>query len=119
MKYLRRISIRGDLGLQLLTLYLLFVGPVVLAALTFDRIASQRLETDVKASDLALARAKYAYDLEAEEVLAKANSAGSVKVFATKLIDAKANSGGSIRYRGNPAKEYTSSNSGGSVRKSG
>ena len=60
-----------------------------------------------------------AYDLEAEEVLAKANSAGSVKVYATKLIDAKANSGGSIRYRGNPTKEYTSSNSGGSVRKSG
>lgn len=57
MKYIRRISIRGDLGLQLLALYLLFVGPVVLAALTFDRIASQRLETDIKASDLALARA--------------------------------------------------------------
>ncbi|HEX7975501.1 MAG TPA: cache domain-containing protein, partial [Anaerolineales bacterium] len=48
---------RRDLGLQLLALYLMFVGPVVLALLGFDRIASQRLDADVKASDLALARA--------------------------------------------------------------
>jgi len=52
-----KFSIRRDLGLQLLALYLLFVGPVVLASLVFDRIASQRLESDVKAADLALARA--------------------------------------------------------------
>lgn len=52
-----RISIRHDLGLQLLTLYLLFVGPVVLASLIFDRLASLRLEADIKAADLALARA--------------------------------------------------------------
>ena len=53
----KRISIRHDLGLQLLALYLLFVGPVVLAALAFDSLASQRLEADIKAGDLALARA--------------------------------------------------------------
>ncbi|HEX6302901.1 MAG TPA: cache domain-containing protein, partial [Anaerolineales bacterium] len=57
MNYIRRISIRRDLGLQLLALYLLFVGPVVLTALTFDRLASQRLVMDIKAGDLALARA--------------------------------------------------------------
>ena len=57
MNYIRRISIRRDLGLQLLALYLLFVGPVVLTALTFDRLASQRLMMDIKAGDLALARA--------------------------------------------------------------
>jgi PAS domain S-box-containing protein len=57
MHYIKRISIRRDLGLQLLALYLLFVGPVVLTALTFDRIASQRLVMDIKAGDLALARA--------------------------------------------------------------
>jgi len=50
-------SIRRDLGLQLLALYLLFVGPVVLASLIFDQPISQRLENEVKASDLALARA--------------------------------------------------------------
>ena len=52
-----KFSIRKDLGLQLLALYLLFVGPVVLASLAFDRLASQRLESDVKSTDLALARA--------------------------------------------------------------
>ena len=52
-----RFSPRADLGLRLLALYILFVGPVVLASLAFDRYTSQRLEADVKASDLALARA--------------------------------------------------------------
>lgn len=52
-----KLSLRHDLGLQLLALYLLFVGPVVLASLLFDHLAAQRLETDVKAADLALARA--------------------------------------------------------------
>lgn len=51
------ISLRGDLGLQLLALYLLFVGPVVAATLIFDRVVSRRLESDVRAADLALARA--------------------------------------------------------------
>ena len=50
-------SVRRDLGLQLLALYLLFVGPVVLASLTFDRLAAQRLEADIKTADLAVARA--------------------------------------------------------------
>lgn len=52
-----KISIQRDLGLQLLALYLLFVGPVVIASLIFDRMASERIESDVKAADLALARA--------------------------------------------------------------
>jgi len=50
-------SFRRDLGLQLLALYLLFVGPVVLASLVFDRLAAQRLEADIKTADLAVARA--------------------------------------------------------------
>lgn len=52
-----KLSPRADLGFKLLALYILFVGPVVLASLAFDRITSQRLEADVKSSDLALARA--------------------------------------------------------------
>jgi signal transduction histidine kinase len=52
-----RWSIRRDLGLQLLALYLLFLVPIFLGFLVFDQIVSQRLEGAVKASDLALARA--------------------------------------------------------------
>jgi signal transduction histidine kinase/HAMP domain-containing protein len=50
-------AIRRDLALQLLGLYLFFVGPVVVGSLYFDYYTSQRLQADVKASDLALARA--------------------------------------------------------------
>jgi|Deesub1362A_J573_1020465.scaffolds.fasta_scaffold01908_3 PAS domain S-box-containing protein len=49
--------LRNDLGLQLLGFYLLLVVPIVIAALFFDRLAGERLERDVRAADLALARA--------------------------------------------------------------
>jgi signal transduction histidine kinase len=48
---------RQDLTFQLLMLYVVFVGLVIGAMLIFSRVAAQRLETDVKAADLALARA--------------------------------------------------------------
>lgn len=59
-----------------------------------------------------------AYRLECESVRARANSAGSAKVTATKSLDAKASSGGDVRYRGNPMNTNTDSSSGGSVKKS-
>jgi len=59
-----------------------------------------------------------AYDLDAEKVYVRASSAGSVRVSASKEINAKASSGASIRYKGNPSKSQTDSSSGGSVRKS-
>ena len=59
-----------------------------------------------------------AYRLDCSIVRAHANSGGSIKVSATKELDAHANSAGSIRYRGSPAKTNTDSNSGGSVKKS-
>ena len=59
-----------------------------------------------------------AFDLESENVKVRASSAGGAKVVATKEIDARASSGGSIRYRGNPERSQTDSSSGGSVRKS-
>ena len=59
-----------------------------------------------------------AYDLEAENVEAEAESAGSLKITVTKSLRARAESGGSVRYRGNPDKNNTSSSSGGSVKKS-
>jgi hypothetical protein len=59
-----------------------------------------------------------AYDLEAENVVAGASSAGSIRINVTDALTAKASSGGSIRYRGNPNKSITDSSSGGSVKKS-
>jgi PAS domain S-box-containing protein len=53
----RWFAFRRDLGLQLLALYLLFVGPVIVAALIFDYLAGARLQHDVQNADLALARA--------------------------------------------------------------
>jgi hypothetical protein len=59
-----------------------------------------------------------AYNLECEKVEATASSAGSAKINVTKTLDARASSGGSIRYRGNPSSTNTDSSSGGSVKKS-
>jgi Putative auto-transporter adhesin, head GIN domain len=60
-----------------------------------------------------------AFDLACEEMKVTANSAGSAKVNVEKALEAQANSGGSIRYKGNPEKSITDSSSGGSVKKSG
>ncbi|MBN1668015.1 MAG: GAF domain-containing protein [Anaerolineales bacterium] len=51
-----RHRLKNDLGLRLFLFYLLFIGPVVLVALFFGRSLNLRLETEVKAADLALAR---------------------------------------------------------------
>lgn len=59
-----------------------------------------------------------AYDLDADRVEAEASSAASMKVSVQSNLNANASSGGSIRYRGNPAKSVTNSSSGGSVKKS-
>ncbi|MCO6451683.1 MAG: GAF domain-containing protein [Caldilineales bacterium] len=50
-------SLRNDLGLQVLALYLLFIGPVLLGALIFDNLTRANLQEDAQAADLALARA--------------------------------------------------------------
>lgn len=49
--------LRRDLGLQLLALYVLFIGPVLVGALLFDRIIQRNLEEEVRAADLSLAQA--------------------------------------------------------------
>jgi hypothetical protein len=59
-----------------------------------------------------------AYDLQADRVEAEASSGASIKISVQSTLDANASSGGSIRYRGNPAKSVTNSSSGGSVKKS-
>jgi hypothetical protein len=58
------------------------------------------------------------YDLACEDTYVRASSAGSARVSASKKIDAKASSAGSVKYKGNPDKVYVSSSSGGSTSKS-
>ncbi len=60
-----------------------------------------------------------AYDLTTQRARVRASSAGSVKITVTEEINADASSGGTIRYRGNPKKQFTDSSSGGSVKKVG
>lgn len=59
-----------------------------------------------------------AYDLQVDVLDVEVNSAGSAKVSVVKELNAEASSGGNVRYRGNPSKSRTDSNSGGSVKKS-
>jgi Putative auto-transporter adhesin, head GIN domain len=59
-----------------------------------------------------------AYDLDAQQVIAEASGAGSIKLSVRDDLDANASSGGSIRYHGNPNNSNTNSSSGGSVKKS-
>jgi hypothetical protein len=58
-----------------------------------------------------------AYDLDTDEADASCSSAGSIKLSVVSSIRARASSGGTIRYRGNPSHSNTNSSSGGSVRK--
>ncbi len=63
---------RQNLGLHLLALYLLFVVPILGAAIFFDVSAGQRLRDDVAAADLSLAQA---IALETDALLIKAQQA--------------------------------------------
>lgn len=47
------------------------------------------------------------YHLEGERVYARAGTGGSITVTATESIDASANTGGKIEYRGNPKQKNT------------
>lgn len=58
-----------------------------------------------------------AYGLQAETANASSSSAGSIKLSVSSSLEAKASSGGSVRYRGNPMRTNTHSSSGGSVKK--
>ncbi len=53
----RGLSLRRNLGIQMLALYMLFIGPVLAGALIFNTLARMRLTADVKSADLALAQA--------------------------------------------------------------
>jgi len=75
---MKRFSLRRDLGLQLLALYILFIGPVLAGALIFDVATRHHLERDIQESDLSLARA---VALETDAILT--NAARTVSNLAT------------------------------------
>lgn len=57
-----------------------------------------------------------AYKLEADNTIVKANTGGNAKVMAVESIDARANTGGSIVYKGDPKKVQRKDGLSGSVR---
>ena len=73
-------------------------------------------EADVIEVDVSSAGSMDAYDLECRSADLSASSAGHIKITVNEALDARASSGGSIRYKGNPDKEHVSSSSGGSIR---
>lgn len=75
---MRSFPLRRDLGLQLLALWLLFVLLVIVAVFVFESVASNRLEADIKAADLALARA-----VAQETDAAMGNALSAVQQLAT------------------------------------
>lgn len=79
------------------------------------KIAGKAHEVEISVSS---AGGVNAYDLLTEIADLSASSAGSVKINVTKSIEARASSGGSIKYKGNPARSNTNSSSGGSVKRS-
>lgn len=58
----------------------------------------------------------YAYNVEASDVYARANTGADVRVHATDRLRASAGTGGSVSYRGKPRTD-TRTNTGGSVRR--
>lgn len=58
-----------------------------------------------------------ALDLECQRTYARANTGGVASVVARESIDASANTGGSITYKGDPEQHYSKTILGGDVRK--
>jgi len=56
-----------------------------------------------------------AFDLESENAYVRVNTGGVGRVKATKLIEANVATGGSLRYKGKPAKQSIKKSTGGSV----
>lgn len=75
---------RQNLALHLLALNLLFVAPILIAALFFDVLASRRLQADVAAADLRLAQA---VALETDALLVKERGAVEAFVRMPEVVD--------------------------------
>ena len=58
-----------------------------------------------------------AYELESKNVIVNATSGADINIYASEKLDAKANSGGDIDYKGNPKSVNKNSSSGGDISK--
>jgi uncharacterized protein YxeA len=58
-----------------------------------------------------------AYELESQNVLVKATSGADINIYASEKLDAKANSGGDIDFKGNPKSVNKKESSGGDISK--
>jgi hypothetical protein len=58
-----------------------------------------------------------AYELESENVLVKVTSGADINIYASEKLDANANSGGDIDFKGNPKSVTKKSSSGGDISK--
>jgi PAS domain S-box-containing protein len=74
----RWFRFRHDLGLQLFALYLLLIIPFLAALWLFDLTVGERIQNDVAANDLSLARA-----IAQETELSISNALAAVKVLAS------------------------------------
>ncbi|MCT4663872.1 MAG: DUF2807 domain-containing protein [Flavobacteriales bacterium] len=79
-------------------------------------VAGKTEKSDLRATSGSSIRAK---NLQTENLSAHANSGASIKIHVNKKIEAKATSGGSIKYYGKPNHKDITRNSGGSVRSLG
>jgi len=58
-----------------------------------------------------------AYELESKNVIVKATSGADINIYASEKLDANANSGGDIDFKGNPKSVNKNSSSGGDISK--
>ena len=58
-----------------------------------------------------------AYELESKNVIVNATSGAGINIYASEKLDAKANSGGDIDFKGNPKSVNKNSSSGGDISK--
>ena len=75
-----------------------------------------RGETDWQEIKVATGGILSAYKLKAANTVVKANTGGNAKVTTTKSIDARANTGGSITYKGDPRKVQEKDGLSGTIR---
>ncbi|MDB0600099.1 head GIN domain-containing protein [Tenacibaculum maritimum] len=72
-------------------------------------------ETDQYTGNASSGSTTNAYDLTSKVAIIKTSSGASIQVFTTNEINAKASSGSSVSYKGNPKRVFKKSSSGGNI----
>lgn len=121
-----RVTSTNIIKVKELDIYVSSAGSATLAIqsenITVDVSSAGKLELkgNTSSQDISVSSAgNYkGSDLTSKAAEINVSSGGKAEVTVSDKIDASANSGGTIRYSGNPDKVFVESNSGGSVRKS-